>query len=409
MPQKAQKTQELYDVRIKDWEKSLASISRKLTRSLVREGVKHSLKYRVKTLESLLEKHRQQEDSGKRTKEKVKDLLGVRIAVPFLEDVEAVLNVIESHFEVLEIERKADKLSFREFAYDSVHVIIGIPETAEMELPSGCLNGCEVQIRTILQDAWAEVEHELVYKSNAFLRDKYMGKKLAALNASLALSDIIFQELRDHQQELRRWGSERFHELRKKAAFPSATELPDEVATPRSAKSLFRASTEQNGGEDLPESIFQMGLKAHNEKSYTKAIRLYTQALKKQPGMKVRAVIYNHRGMAHFALQHERRALKDFDKSVLCDARYYPALNNRALVRRRFGHVQESLEDFAQSLEIKNGQPEVHFMRSQTFLEIGEFTSAIQDVKAALAIHPNYPEAEKLKSRIQRILAKGKR
>ena len=53
MPRKAQKIQELYDVGIEDWEKSLASISRKLTRVLVREGIKYSLKYRVKTVESL--------------------------------------------------------------------------------------------------------------------------------------------------------------------------------------------------------------------------------------------------------------------------------------------------------------------------------------------------------------------
>jgi len=408
MPRKIQRIQKLYDLRVKDWEKSLDTISRKLTRHLDHERLAYSLKYRIKSLESLLEKHRQQQKPVARTKKKVKDLLGMRITVPFLEDVETVLSVIKTHFEVLETEQKADKLSFREFAYDSVHVIIAIPRTAEIKLPSDCLNGCEMQIRTILQDAWAEVEHELVYKSSEHLPDNSMRKKLAALNASLTLSDIIFQDLRDHQQQLRRWGSERFHELKKKAAFLNETDLPDEVAKPKSTKSLSRARTAQNRGEALLESTLRMGLKAHNEKDYPKAIRLYTQALKKHPGTTVRAFIFNHRGMARFMLQQEQTALNDFDKSFLCDAQYYPALNNRALVWRRFGHVRESLEDFVQSLEIKSGQPEVHFMRSQTLLEIEELASALQAVNAALAIDPNYAEAKKLKNRIQKILAKGK-
>lgn len=406
MSQKAQKIQKLYDVRLRDWEKSLASISRKLTRDLDHEGCTYSLRSRIKSLESFLEKYRQQREPAGRAKEKVKDLLGVRIAVPFLEDVDTVLKVIQRRFDVVEIEWKADKLSFREFAYDSVHVIIASPRTAEIELPPGCLNGCEVQIRTILQDAWAEVEHELIYKSTAYFPDDSMGKKLAALNASLTLSDIIFQELRDHQRALRQWGSERFHELRKKAAFPDASELLDEVVSRKNVNSHSRASSQQNGGEGPSQSILHMGLKAHDEKNYPKAIDLYTQALKNKPGMKVRAILYNHRGMAQFMLQHERLALSDFSKSFLCDVQYYPALNNRALIRRRLGHVRESLDDFAQSLEINSGQSEVHFMRSQTFLEIGEFSSALQEAKAALAVHPKHVGAKKLKNRVRGILAK---
>ncbi len=408
MSRNAQKIQELYDVHLRDWEKSLASISRKLTRDLDHEGCTYSLRSRIKALESLLEKYRQQGKPSGRCNEKVKDLLGVRIAVPFLEDVETVLNVIKRRFDVLEIERKADQLSFREFAYECVHVIIASPHTAEVELPAGCLNGCEVQIRTILQDAWAEVEHELIYKSTAYFPDNSMGKKLAALNASLTLSDIIFQELRDHQRELRRWGSERFHELRKKAALSNAADLPTEVAPQKHAKSRSRARTRHNGSKVLAESILHMGLKAHNEKDYPKAIGLYTEALKNRASMKVRAALYNHRGMARFMLQHERLALSDFNKSFLCDVQYYPALNNRALIQRRLGHVRESLDDFAQSLEINSGQSEVHFMRSQTFVEIGEFSSALQEAKAALAIDPNHAGAKKLKNRAQEILAKHK-
>jgi putative GTP pyrophosphokinase len=38
-----------------------------------------------------------------------------------------------------------------------------------------------VQLRTILQDAWAEVEHELIYKSDIKLPNASIRRKLAAL------------------------------------------------------------------------------------------------------------------------------------------------------------------------------------------------------------------------------------
>ena len=60
-----------------------------------------------------------------------------------------------------------------------------------------------------MQDAWAEVEHELVYKSDITLPNQSIRRKLASLNATLTLSDLIFQEIRDYQKEIRRHGRNR--------------------------------------------------------------------------------------------------------------------------------------------------------------------------------------------------------
>jgi tetratricopeptide (TPR) repeat protein len=221
-------------------------------------------------------------------------------------------------------------------------------------------------------------------------------KKLAALNASLTLSDTIFQEIRDHQRELSQWGRDRFHELHKKAALPEPTAIPQ---VKRKRKAAPGRSSRRAGGAGLDSTLY-LGLKAHNEKDYAQAIRLYSRALRMGPDMKVRSIIYNHRGMANFMLDRERQALRDFDKSFQCDPRNCRALNNRALVWRRLGHVQESLKDFSQSLAIKARQPEVHFLRSQTFFEIGDLATALREVGAALALRKTYPEAEELRERI---------
>jgi putative GTP pyrophosphokinase len=399
MPWNDVKIEDLYDLQMKNWKKSLDSISRKLSKRLDGAGMKCSLKHRVKKIGSLREKQRRESLEGRRKKEKVKDLLGVRVVVPFLEDVEKVLEVVESQFDVLEIERKAEQLSFREFAYDSVHVVIDIPNSTTLEVPPGCSKACEIQVRTTLQDAWAEVEHELIYKSNLDFPDPSVRKKLAALNASLALSDTIFQEIRDYQKELGQWGRERFHELHKKAAFPEPIAIPQ--AKKKTAQA--RQGRGKRGEDTRLDSTLYLGLKAHNDKDYPAAIQLYSRALRMRPDMKIRSIIYNHRGMANFMLQRERQALRDFDKSFECDPRNCRALNNRALILRRLGHVRDSLHDFSRSLEIKSRQPEVHFMRSQTYFEIGDLAAASRDVEAALALRKTYPEAADLRDRIRGI------
>ena len=392
--------QELYDLQMKRWGRSLGSVAGKLGRLLDEAGVKYSLKHRVKKIGSLREKRSHLSTGGRHRKDKVKDLLGVRVVVPFLEDVEKVLDCVERQFDVQEVERKAEGLSFREFAYDSVHVIIDVPNAEKLEFPPGCAKACEIQIRTILQDAWAEVEHELIYKSKQDPPDDSVRKKLAALNASLTLSDMIFQEIRDHQLELGQWGRERFHELRKKAAFPEPAAIP-QVMKKEAAEG--RSST--GSGDAGLESTLYLGLKAHNEKDYAKAIRLYSRALRMRPDMKIRSVIYNHRGMAKSMLDREQQALRDFDKSFQCDPRNYRALNNRALIWRRMGYVQAALKDFSRSLAIKARQPEVHFLRSQTLFEIGDLATALQDLDAALVLRKTYPEAQELRERILKLQA----
>ena len=130
-------------------------------------------------------------------------MLGIRVICAFLEDLKTVEEQISKIFKIIEIERKGADRTFSEFGYESIHFLVEIPEefkTDKDTVPDGLV--CEIQVRTILQDAWAEVEHELVYKSEFSPFDLPLRRKLASLNASLSLSDIIFQEIRDYQNKL---------------------------------------------------------------------------------------------------------------------------------------------------------------------------------------------------------------
>ncbi len=226
MVKNAEKLQDIYHDNYLLWQQCLKKINRKSNVLLNREELKFSLKSRVKTIESLNKKRDMLKNQGNGSSEKVKDLLGLRVIVPFQEDVEKVISLLESKFTLIETERKSESLSYREFAYDSVHLIIAIEDDNDIPFPIQCLKGCEIQIRTILQDAWAEVEHELIYKSNVGFPNEMIRKKLAALNASLTLSDIIFQEIKDFQKELESWGKERFKELKQKVMQADSDKVP---------------------------------------------------------------------------------------------------------------------------------------------------------------------------------------
>lgn len=376
------------------WKQHLTQLAYQVGELLEKQHLHATVKVRVKSLESLSEKRSFLSRSTGETNPEIKDLLGLRIVVPFQEEVEQAVELLRQHFPTEQIERKSEKLSFREFAYDSVHV--ELPLTTDLQLPIVCKRVVEVQVRTILQDAWAEVEHELIYKNHfRFPNSESIRKKLAAVNASLSLADMIFQEIRDAQKEMARWGQERFQAMLDKAAedfgplgheepqnLPQAT-LPG-IESPAASS---RVELERN---------LMAGLKAHNDKDYRAAVGYYTSVLDSTLDLAIRAMVFNHRGMAYFMLHQESLALSDFDRSFQCDKRNYRALNYRAMVLRRMGYVEPALECFSLSLEIAPQQAEVYFLRAQTLVEIQRLAEARDDLHKALQLDPSHKEAAAL-------------
>ena len=381
-----------------EWKHHLGSLSGQVETLIENHHLHGSIKMRVKTLESLSEKLSHLTRSTDDTNPAVRDLLGLRVVVPFQEEVERVVELLRQHFNIEQIERKSEKLTFREFAYDSVHV--EIPVGKDLALPACCKEVVEVQVRTILQDAWAEVEHELIYKSHfRFPNNDSIRTKLAAVNVSLSLADMIFQEIRDAQKEMARWGQERFQ-----AMLDKATELVEPVldADRPELPQATLPGIEPPGASTRAEieRNLMAGLKAHNEKDYSMAIECYSQVLACDPELPIRAIVFNHRGMAYFMQQQESLALSDFNRSFQCDKNNYRALNYRAMVLRRMGYVEPALESFTLSLELAPMQAEVYFLRAQTLVEIQEMERAIADLRKTLELEPQHKEAQSLLQKI---------
>jgi ppGpp synthetase/RelA/SpoT-type nucleotidyltranferase len=100
------------------------------------------------------------------------DKAGVRVTVVYERDIERVETIVRRLLHVIRRESKLDALAFNEFGYLGVHFDTTL-HAADTVGPNVDLDGrrIEVQIRTMVQSAWAEVSHEQLYKPPADVPD----------------------------------------------------------------------------------------------------------------------------------------------------------------------------------------------------------------------------------------------
>lgn len=337
-----------------------------------------------------------QKNDDKKNRPPVTDLLGIRVVCPFIEDLDEVELQLRKTFDVVEIERKGSNHSFKEFGYESTHLLITIPESVVSNRGPCGVDVAEIQIRTILQDAWAEVEHELVYKAEFSPFDSPMKRKLAAVNASLSLADIIFQEIRDYQRQLNRELGKRRESFFKKIEENTDATILNERKMDTSTLKPFMTIEPSNGGASIDDLLLD-ALYAHNNDQFDHAIEIYSAILAMKPDERVRSVILKHRGMAYFAMSRYDEALDDFSGALALDPQCYKSAYYRAVVysvRQEYGRA---LENFSHSLEINPYQYYVLFRRSQAYFHLGDYPQALADVESALALEPDSTSAKKLK------------
>ncbi len=324
-------------------------------------------------------------------KQPITDVVGVRIVCPFLEQVETASALVRSAFDVTHFEEKGAERSFREFGYQSTHFLVAIPEQFRSEkLPEGTI--CEIQICTLLQDAWAEVEHELIYKAEFTPFDEPLRRKLAALNANLTLSDIIFQEIRDYQRSLH-------GELQKRRRdFLDRVQESESDDDPTFAGA--EPSEDSHGGVNPAASLDDLllqALYAHNERKYELAIRHYTHILDADPSTDLEAIVLVHRGMAHFANEDFEAALEDFKSAIKTDPKNAKAFYYRGIIYRMNREFRKALRDFDRSLELNPYEFDTLLSRSRVHSELGNQRKAIEDCENALRVEPDDPEARALR------------
>jgi putative GTP pyrophosphokinase len=386
-----EKHQEIRALISKDLEDLIEeAVSRLSSRPTVKGRIKDFSSYYKKYIKLL------KENTSAEAPPLITDMIGIRIVCPFIDDIPIVEEVIKRKFEVIEVDRKGAAYTFKEFGYESTHLLISIPDTILEQRGSCGVTVVELQIRTILQEAWAEVEHELVYKAEFTPFDEPMKRKLAAVNASLALADITFQEIRNYQRQL----NEEL-EKRRGSFFRKIEESID--------GRLFNGEEQVEEGkeyreEPLPaekvsiDDLLLNALYAHNKNKFDEAIRFYSRILEMKPTNSIASLIYKHRGMANFAQSYYEDAVKDFSRSLELDPQSYKAAYYRGVVRAVEQQYAAAIDDFTLALKINPYQNFCFYRRGQAYYHLGDYPQALADCEAALVLDPASEQIKKFKA-----------
>lgn len=338
----------------------------------------------------------------------ITDVVALRVVCPFLGDLTLAEAAIGASFKVLDVERKGSEHSFREFGYESIHLLLELPEDLKEAAIGLESTAFEVQLRTILQEAWAEVEHELVYKAEFTPFDEPMKRKLAALNANLSLSDIIFQEILDYQRRLT-------SELgKRRSAFYGKIE--DAMDKPLEPEGESEEEILAEGGESpverrLPgrgqftsmDDLLLSALSAHNREDYEAASRIYSEILAQRPDKDIAATVYKHRGMAFFSKSLYLEAIDDFSSSLELVPGDHKAAYYRGVVRSVLQDFVGAIGDFDLALKIHPYHFFSLYRRGMAYWHLGDYAQALADSNAALRLEPGNVQASRLKE-----LAQGK-
>ena len=135
----------------------------------------------------------------------ITDLAGVRIITFFPRDVANIRECIRGEFEVFEhIEFSQRLLQGERFGYQSDHYLVKLNSKRTALTEYGTFRDlvAEIQVRTILQHAWAEIEHDIQYKSSR-TTPHTIRRRFMALAGVLEIADREFQAIQDEDERLR--------------------------------------------------------------------------------------------------------------------------------------------------------------------------------------------------------------
>jgi ppGpp synthetase/RelA/SpoT-type nucleotidyltranferase len=159
-----------------------------------------SIYFRVKDVDSFLEKIERK--SYEKPFQETEDICGIRIICYYQKDIAKIEQIIKTEFDIIESFNKESNLEYNEFGYRSHHLIASIKKEWEKTPNFRGLSKLkfELQVRTVLMHAWAEIEHNLAYKSE-LQTPKQFRRKLHRISAKLEEADEQFEELKKESEE----------------------------------------------------------------------------------------------------------------------------------------------------------------------------------------------------------------
>lgn len=161
----------------------------------------HTIVPRAKEPGSLLDKLRRKEYPD--PEKGLKDLVGVRVVTYYPDDAARAAALLKDCFEIDEDESfdRLDQLEPTVFGYRSIHLVARLPPS-QVDVSKHLRDlWFEIQVRGLLQHAWATVDQEVRYKSGVEFPD-LVTRRFAAIAGTLETLDREFMALRASRDDL---------------------------------------------------------------------------------------------------------------------------------------------------------------------------------------------------------------
>jgi putative GTP pyrophosphokinase len=178
----------------------------------VKELRVNDIQFRAKEVDSYGEKvmtpseQKPEEPKYKNPLLDITDIAGVRVITFFPRTVIEVCKCIEEEFEVIEkVDHTAASQKEERLGYQSIHYLVKLSSKrtnlAEYRRFGGLI--AEIQARTVMQHAWAEIEHDIRYKSASVIPLE-ISRRFMTLAGLLEIADREFEAIQDQDRELRK-------------------------------------------------------------------------------------------------------------------------------------------------------------------------------------------------------------
>lgn len=184
--------------------------------------------------------------------DKANDIVGHRIVCHNLEDVGRVADVLEESLKAggIHVAREDYVEHPKPTGYRSIHLVVRLPVQIG---PEGRTVGCEIQVRSLLQHAWAELSRADIYTKEEMIRPslRTLMKRLADM---LRVADDIANDIR---QEISKPALDATPSI--EASQVTAATPPEQVrlAFTTALQLLYRQTFEQDAAEYLIEVAAQ--------------------------------------------------------------------------------------------------------------------------------------------------------
>lgn len=129
--------------------------------------------------------------------EYLSDFIGIRVICYYLEDVISIRKKLRKHFYEIDITNKTVQLEKTDdkFGYKSLHLDLMLKNTKSLSKKAKKFKSIkfELQIRTIIQDAWSVLDHKIKYKKSI---PQSLKRRINRLSALFEIADDEFLNIK---------------------------------------------------------------------------------------------------------------------------------------------------------------------------------------------------------------------